>query len=321
MERSPTRIYVAGHRGMVGGAISRKLRERGVEVITRTHAELDLTDQAAVRAFFAREKPDGVVLAAAKVGGIHANNTYPADFIYENLMIEANVVHQAYVAGVQRLLFLGSSCIYPRAVEQPMREDALLTGILEPTNEPYAVAKIAGIKLCESYNRQYGTDYRSVMPTNLYGPGDNFHPENSHVMPALIRRFHEATAIGAEEVVIWGTGTPWREFLHVDDMAEASLFVFDLDKATYDANTEPMLSHINVGFGEDVTISELAHIIAQVTGFTGQIVFDTSKPDGTMRKLMDSGRLNAMGWAAKITLVEGIQETYGWFLDHHAKTS
>ncbi|RKE43585.1 MULTISPECIES: GDP-L-fucose synthase [unclassified Sphingomonas] len=307
------RIYVAGHRGMVGGAISRKLRERGAELITRTHAELDLTDQAAVRAFFASEKPDGVVLAAAKVGGIHANNTYPADFIYENLMIEANVIHQAYVAGVQRLLFLGSSCIYPRAVEQPMREDALLTGVLEPTNEPYAVAKIAGIKLCESYNRQYGTDYRSVMPTNLYGPGDNFHPENSHVMPALIRRFHEAAASGAEEVVIWGTGTPYREFLHVDDMAEASLFVFDLDKETYEANTEPMLSHINVGFGEDVTISELAHLVADVTGFTGRISFDTSKPDGTMRKLMDSGRLTSMGWKPSVALAEGVKDTYAWF--------
>jgi len=311
------RIYVAGHRGMVGGAISRKLRERGVEVITRTHAELDLTDQAAVRTFFASEKPDGVVLAAAKVGGIHANNTYPADFIYENLMIETNVVHQAYVAGVQRLLFLGSSCIYPRAVEQPMREDALLTGVLEPTNEPYAVAKIAGIKLCESYNRQYGTDYRSVMPTNLYGPGDNFHPENSHVMPALIRRFHEAATSGAEEVVIWGTGAPYREFLHVDDMAEASLFVFDLDKKTYEANTEPMLSHINVGYGEDVTIAELAHLIADVTAFSGRIVFDISKPDGTRRKLMDSSRLNGMGWKAKVVLVDGIRETYQWFLDSY----
>ncbi len=308
------RIYVAGHRGMVGGAISRKLRERGAEVITRTHAELDLTDQAAVRAFFASEKPDGVVLAAAKVGGIHANNTYPADFIYENLMIEANVIHQAYAQGVQRLLFLGSSCIYPRAVEQPMREDALLTGVLEPTNEPYAVAKIAGIKLCESYNRQYGTDYRSVMPTNLYGPGDNFHPENSHVMPALIRRFHEAAVSGAKEVVIWGTGKPWREFLHVDDMAEASLFVFDLDKETYEANTQPMLSHINVGYGEDVTISDLAQLVAAITGFTGRIAFDASKPDGTMRKLMDSGRLTAMGWKPSVALSEGVKETYAWFL-------
>jgi GDP-L-fucose synthase len=316
MEQHPMRIYVAGHRGMVGGAISRKLRERGVEVITRTHAELDLTDQAAVRAFFASEKPDGVVLAAAKVGGIHANNTYPADFIYENLMIEANVVHQAYAAGVQRLLFLGSSCIYPRAVEQPMREDALLTGVLEPTNEPYAVAKIAGIKLCESYNRQYGTDYRSVMPTNLYGPGDNFHPENSHVMPALIRRFHEAAASGAEEVVIWGTGTPYREFLHVDDMAEASLFVFDLEKETYEANTTPMLSHINVGYGEDVTIAELAHLVAEVTGFSGRTVFDISKPDGTRRKLMDSSRLTSMGWRPSITLFEGVRQTYTWFLNY-----
>lgn len=307
------RIYVAGHRGMVGGAITRKLRERGDEVITRTHAELDLTDQAAVRDFFANEKLDGVVLAAAKVGGIYANNSYPAEFIYENLMIEANVVHQAYASGVRRLLFLGSSCIYPRAVAQPMREDALLTGILEPTNEPYAIAKIAGIKLCESYNRQYNTDYRSVMPTNLYGPGDNFHPENSHVMPALIRRFHEAAQNGAEEVVIWGTGTPLREFLHVDDMADASLFVFDLAKDVYDANTTSMLSHINVGFGADITIAELARLIANVTGFEGKISFDTSKPDGTMRKLMDSSRLTAMGWGPQVNLENGIQETYQWF--------
>ncbi len=310
------RIYVAGHRGMVGGAISRELRERGVEVITRTHAELDLTDQTAVRTFFSSEKPDAVVLAAAKVGGIHANNTYPADFIYENLMIEANVIHQAYIAGVQRLLFLGSSCIYPRAVEQPMREDALLTGVLEPTNEPYAIAKIAGIKLCESYNRQYGTDYRSVMPTNLYGPGDNFHPENSHVMPALIRRFHEAVEAGAEQVTIWGTGMPRREFLHVDDMAKASLFVFDLPLESYQANTKPMLSHINVGYGEDVTIAELARLVAQVTKFTGAIVFDTTKPDGTMRKLMDSSRLEAMGWKPSVAIADGLQETYRWFLNH-----
>jgi nucleoside-diphosphate-sugar epimerase len=317
MKVHPMRIYVAGHRGMVGGAITRKLRERGDEVVTRTHSELDLTDQAAVREFFTKEKPDGVVLAAAKVGGIYANNTYPAEFIYENLMIEANVVHQAYAAGVQRLLFLGSSCIYPRAVGQPMREDALLTGVLEPTNEPYAIAKIAGIKLCESYNRQYGTDYRSVMPTNLYGPGDNFHPENSHVMPALIRRFHEAVESGLNEVVIWGTGKPCREFLHVDDMAEASLFVFDLDRETYEANTEPMLSHINVGIGEDVTIAELARMIAEVTGFKGRIIFDSEKPDGTMRKLMDSSRLNAMGWKPSIGLDEGVRQTYRWFLDHY----
>ncbi|SFG20174.1 GDP-L-fucose synthase [Novosphingobium sp. CF614] len=312
------RVYVAGHRGMVGGAISRKLIERGAEVVTRTHAQLDLTDQTAVRDFFAAEKVDAVVLAAAKVGGIHANNTYPAEFIYENLMIEANVVHQAYAAGVQKLLFLGSSCIYPRAVAQPMREDALLTGILEPTNEPYAIAKIAGIKLCESYNRQYGTDYRSVMPTNLYGPGDNFHPENSHVMPALIRRFHEAVRDGAKQVVIWGTGTPKREFLHVDDMAEASLFVLDLPPEQYAANTEPMLSHINVGYGEDVSIRDLAELIAQVIGFEGEIAFDASKPDGTMRKLMDSGRLLAMGWKPRIALADGIKETYDWFLDSKA---
>lgn len=312
------RVYVAGHRGMVGGAIARQLTARGDEVITRTHAELDLLDQQAVRDFMASERPDAVVMAAAKVGGIHANNTYPAQFIYENMMMECNVVHQAYMAGVQRLLFLGSSCIYPRAVPQPMREDALLTGVLEPTNEPYAVAKIAGIKLCESYNRQYGTDYRSVMPTNLYGPGDNFHPENSHVLPALIRRFHEAVRDGRDEVVIWGTGTPRREFLHVEDMAEASLFVLDLDQATYAANTQSMLSHINVGFGEDVSIGELAHLIAQVTGFTGRIGFDSTKPDGTMRKLMDVNRLAAMGWKARIGLEQGVRETYQWFLANHA---
>lgn len=312
------RIFVAGHRGMVGGAIARKLTERGVEVVTRTRTELDLTDQHAVRDFFVAEVVDGVVLAAAKVGGIHANNTYPADFIYENLMIECNVIHQAFASGVRRLLFLGSSCIYPRAVAQPMREDALLTGILEPTNEPYAVAKIAGIKLCESYNRQYGTDYRSVMPTNLYGPGDNFHPENSHVMPALIRRFHEATEAGAKQVTIWGTGTPRREFLHVDDMAEASLFILDLPPELYQANTEPMLSHINVGYGEDVTIADLARLVAQVTGFEGEIVFDATKPDGTMRKLMDSSRLEAMGWKPSVALADGVRETYRWFLDHVA---
>lgn len=313
------RVFVAGHRGMVGGAISRKLMDRGADVVTRTRSDLDLTNQEAVRNFFETEKIDAVVLAAAKVGGIHANNTYPADFIYENLMIECNVIHQAFAAGIQKLLFLGSSCIYPRAVAQPMREDALLTGVLEPTNEPYAIAKIAGIKLCESYNRQYGTDYRSVMPTNLYGPGDNFHPENSHVMPALIRRFHEAVEQGLDEVVVWGTGTPHREFLHVDDMADASLFVFDLDKAIYEANTEPMQSHINVGFGEDVTIAELVNLIAGVTGFTGRVSFDNSKPDGTMRKLMDSKRLSTMGWQATIGLQRGIAQTYQWFLSNAAQ--
>lgn len=312
------RIYVAGHRGMVGGAILRRLQAQGAETITRTHAELDLTDQRAVATFMATERPDAVILAAAKVGGIHANNTYPADFIYENLMIQSNVIHQAFAHGVRRLLFLGSSCIYPRMAPQPMREDALLTGTLEPTNEPYAIAKIAGIKLCESYNRQHGTDYRSVMPTNLYGPGDNFHPSNSHVLPALLRRFHEAARDNLPTVTIWGTGTPMREFLHVDDMAEASLFVLDLPREVYDANTEPMLSHINVGTGTDVTIRELATLIAEVTCFTGDIAFDTTKPDGTPRKLMDVSRLAAMGWTARTGLRDGIAETYRWFLDHAA---
>ncbi|MEM9966115.1 MAG: GDP-L-fucose synthase [Asticcacaulis sp.] len=312
------KIYVAGHRGMVGGAILRRLEARkaageAIEVITRTSGELNLTDQAAVRTFMEAERPDEVILAAAKVGGIYANNTYPAEFIYENLMIECNVIHQAYASGVKKLLQLGSSCIYPKAIPQPMREDALLTGTLEPTNEPYAIAKIAGIKLCESYNRQYGVDYRSVMPTNLYGPGDNFHPENSHVLPALIRRFHEAVRDGKDEVVIWGTGTPYREFLHVDDMAEASLFVLDLPKETYEANTEPMLSHINVGTGVDATIGDIAKIIADVTGFKGCIRFDTTKPDGTMRKLMDVSRLARMGWKSKVGLEDGLRETYAWF--------
>jgi GDP-L-fucose synthase len=299
---------------MVGGAILRRLKRQGGETITSSRAELDLTNQAAVRSFMQTSRPDAVILAAAKVGGIHANSAYPADFIYENLMIEANVIHQAFAAGVTRLLFLGSSCIYPRAVAQPMAEDALLTGVLEPTNEPYAIAKIAGIKLCESYNRQYGTDYRSVMPTNLYGPGDNFHPTNSHVMPAMMRRFHQAVKDSHDEVVVWGTGEPRREFLHVDDMAEASLFVLAVDRAVYEANTEPMLSHINVGTGTDVSISELADILADVIGFSGRIVFDTSKPDGTPRKLLDVTRLSAMGWRAKTELRNGIEETYRWFL-------
>ena len=313
------KIHVAGHRGMVGSAITRRLVARraageALEIVTRTHAELDLSDQRAVRDFMRAERPDVVILAAARVGGIHANNTYPADFIYENLMIECNVVHQAFEAGVRRLLQLGSSCIYPKQAPQPMAEDALLTGTLEPTNEPYAIAKIAGIKLCESYNRQHGVDYRSVMPTNLYGPGDNFHPENSHVLPALVRRFHEAARTGAPEVVIWGTGTPRREFLHVDDMAEASLFVLDLPKARYDAATKPMLSHINVGTGEDISILELARLVAEVTGYTGRITTDPSKPDGTFRKLMDVGRLASMGWRARIGLAEGIAATYEWYI-------
>ncbi len=310
------KIYVAGHRGMVGSAIVRRLKQVHPEarIVTRSHAELDLGDQAAVRAFLREERPDAVVLAAARVGGIHANNTYPADFIYENLMIECNVIHQAFAAGVQRLLFLGSSCIYPRDAAQPMAEDALLTGPLEPTNEPYAIAKIAGIKLCESYNRQHGVDYRSVMPTNLYGPGDNFHPENSHVLPALMRRFHEAAQAGEKEVVVWGSGRPRREFLHVDDMAAASVFVMDLPRETHAANTSPMLSHINVGTGEDVSIRELAEMLARVTGFEGTIRFDTSRPDGTPRKLLDVGRLARMGWKRSISLPEGLQTTYEWFL-------
>ncbi|MFB9223477.1 GDP-L-fucose synthase [Paracoccus cavernae] len=312
------KIYLAGHRGMVGSAILRRLQDRQqqgeeLDIVTRTHAELDLTDQAAVRDFFQSERPDAVILAAAKVGGIQANNQYPADFIYENLMIESNVIHQAYQSGVNRLLQLGSSCIYPREAQQPMSESSLLTGILEPTNEPYAIAKIAGIKLCESYNRQHGTDYRSVMPTNLYGPGDNFHPENSHVMPALIRRFDEAVAQGLAEVVIWGTGKPRREFLHVDDMAEASLYVMDLPREIYDAETEPMSSHLNVGTGSDISIAELARMVADVTGFKGRITQDVSKPDGTMRKLMDVSRLERMGWKANIALSEGVSETYSWF--------
>jgi GDP-L-fucose synthase len=312
------KIYVAGHRGMVGSAIVRHLQNQGYSnIVTRTHAELDLTNQAAVESFFKTEKPDQVYLAAAKVGGIHANNTYPADFIYDNLMMQSNVIHQAFMSGVKKLLFLGSSCIYPKLAPQPMSEDALLTGKLEPTNEPYAIAKIAGIKMCESYNRQYGQshgiDYRSVMPTNLYGPGDNYHPENSHVIPALIRRFHEAKVANTPEVVIWGTGTPRREFLYVDDMAAASVFVMSLDKVTYDSETSPMQSHINVGSGSDITIAELAKVVAKATGYPGQIVFDTSKPDGAPRKWMDSGRLNRLGWSAKVSLDEGLVNAYQHF--------
>ena len=300
---------------MVGSAIVRQLKAAGeTNIVTRTHPELDLTNQLAVRDFMQAERPEVVILAAAKVGGIYANSTYPAQFIYENLMIECNVIHQAFEAGVTKILQLGSSCIYPKAVPQPMREDALLTGILEPTNEPYAVAKIAGIKLCESYNRQYGVDYRSVMPTNLYGPGDNFHPDNSHVMPALIRRFHEAVRDGLDDVVIWGSGAPRREFLHVDDMAAASLFVLNISKDIYDRNTEPMLSHINVGTGTDVSILELAQLVAKITGYTGKISNDPSKPDGTMRKLMDFGRLAKMGWQARIELEQGLADTYKWYL-------
>jgi GDP-L-fucose synthase len=316
---SRAKIYVAGHRGMVGSAIVRALQAQGeTNIVTRIHTELDLTNQAAVQQFFAAEKPTQVYLAAAKVGGIHANNTYPADFIYQNLMMQANVIEAAFQNGVQKLLFLGSSCIYPRMAQQPMREDALLTGTLEPTNEPYAIAKIAGIKLCESYNRQYGkshgVDYRSVMPTNLYGPGDNYHPENSHVIPALIRRFHEAKLANAPSVTIWGTGTPRREFLYVDDMAAASVHVMQLPKATYDQHTTPMQSHINVGSGSDVTIAEVAQNIGQTVGYAGQIEFDTSKPDGAPRKWMDSSRLNALGWQIKVDLQHGLAVAYQDFV-------
>lgn len=314
------KIYVAGHRGMVGSAIVRNLQAKGfTNIVARTHAQLDLTNQQAVSAFFETEKPEQVYLAAAKVGGIHANNTYPAEFIYDNLMVQNNVIHQAFLNGVQKLLFLGSSCIYPKLAPQPMSEEALLTGKLEPTNEPYAVAKIAGIKMCESYNRQYGQshgiDYRSVMPTNLYGPGDNYHPENSHVIPALIRRFHEAKLSNAPEVVIWGTGTPRREFLYVDDMAAASVFVMGLDKAIYDSQTQPMQSHINVGFGSDVTINELAHAVATAIGYQGVIRFDSSKPDGSPRKWMDSSKLNTLGWKPLVGLQEGLSNAYSDLLE------
>lgn len=310
------KIYVAGHRGMVGAAILRELRQRGYQrLITRTHAELDLTDQAQVRAFFQAERPTQVYLAAAKVGGIHANDTYPAEFIYQNLMIEANVIHEASRAGVRRLLFLGSSCIYPRLAPQPIAEAALLTGVLESTNEPYAIAKIAGIKLCESYNRQYGTDYRSVMPTNLYGPGDNYHPLNSHVIPGLLRRAHDAKVGGAEELVIWGTGTVRREFLYVDDMAAASVHVMELDQATYAANTQPMLSHINVGSGTDLSIRELAELVCAAVGFQGRLVYDSTKPDGTPRKLLDTNRLRALGWQPRVSLADGLTLAYRAFLE------
>ena len=315
MLTTESKIYVAGHRGLVGSAIIRQLKERGLtQIVTRTHAELELSHQQSVQDFFAKEQPDYVIMAAAKVGGIYANNTYPAEFIYDNLMVEANVTDAAYRNNVKRLLFLGSSCIYPKAVAQPMREDALLTGALEPTNEPYAVAKIAGIKLCESYNRQYGTDFRSVMPTNLYGQGDNFHAENSHVIPALMRRFHEAKENKDKEVVIWGSGKAMREFLHVDDMASASIYVLEMDVESYTANTQPMLSHINVGTGIDCTIRELAETIKKVVGFEGVLSFDASKPDGAPRKLMNVERLKNLGWQASITLEDGLRQTYEWYL-------
>ena len=314
------KIYVAGHRGMVGSAIVRHLQAQGFDnIVCRTHEQLDLCNQAAVADFFKQEKPDQVYLAAARVGGIHANNTYPAEFIYDNLMVQNNVIHQAFLSNVKKLLFLGSSFIYPKLASQPMSEDALLTGKLEPTNEPYAIAKIAGIKMCESYNRQYGQshgiDYRSVMPTNLYGPGDNYHPENSHVIPALIRRFHEAKTSNASEVVIWGTGTPRREFLYVDDMAGACVFVMHLDKEVHDSQTQSMQSHLNVGFGSDVTIADLAKAVGEAVGYQGKICFDTSKPDGSPRKWMDSSLLNQLGWNPKIDLMSGLRNAYTSFLD------
>jgi len=317
MVMAKQRIFIAGHNGMVGSALVRQLdKNPEVQLVVRNRSELNLLDQQAVQQFFKHERIDQVYLAAAKVGGIHANNEYPAEFIYENLMIEANIIHAAHKAGVQKLLFLGSSCIYPKMAEQPMTEAALLTGTLEPTNEPYAIAKIAGIKLCESYNRQYGRDYRSVMPTNLYGENDNFHPQNSHVIPAMMRRFHEAKQAGDKQVVVWGSGKPMREFLHVNDMAAASVHVMNLDDAIYQANTQPMLSHINVGTGVDCTIRELAETMQRVVGFNGELVFDTSKPDGAPRKLMDVSRLKALGWQASISLEQGLQQTYHWFLQH-----
>ena len=309
------KIYIAGHLGLVGSAIVRQLESRGfVNLLVRTHKELDLTNQAEVQKFFQKERPDYVILAAAKVGGIHANNIYPADFIYQNMMIEANVINSAYENKVKRLLFLGSTCIYPKAAKQPMREDALLTDVLEPTNEPYAVAKIAGIKLCESYNRQHGTDFRSVMPTNLYGVNDNFHPMNSHVIPALIQRFHQAKVNNDKKVVVWGTGNAMREFLYVDDMAKASLFILELDKTIYDVNTRSMLSHVNIGTGEDVTIRKLTEVIRGVVGYKGEVVFDATKPDGAPRKLTDVSRLASMGWSYSISLEDGLKRTYEWYL-------
>ena len=321
---SNPKIYIAGHRGMVGSAILRELERKGhTNLVYRTRQELDLTNQLAVQNFFHQEKPDQVYLAAARVGGIYANNTFPAEFIYDNVMVQSNVIHQAFMHGVKKLLFLGSSCIYPRMASQPMSEDALLTGKLEPTNEPYAIAKIAGIKMCESYNRQYGAthgvDYRSVMPTNLYGPGDNYHPENSHVIPALIRRFHEAKVSGTPQVVIWGSGKPYREFLYVDDMAKASVYVMELAKEQYDQVTEPMQSHLNVGFGSDVTIAQLAQAVAKAVGYPGTIALDPTKPDGSPKKLMNSSRLNTLGWKAAVSLDDGLALAYAQFVNDHAK--
>lgn len=317
MQNFDQKIFVAGHRGMVGAAIVRQLVERGyVNILTATKDELNLVDQRAVQQFFAENQIDQVYLAAAKVGGIHANNTYPADFIYDNLMIEANVISAAHNNNVQNLLFLGSSCIYPKHAPQPMNEEALLAGALEATNEPYAISKIAGIKLCESYNRQHGRNYRSVMPTNLYGPNDNYHPLNSHVIPALLRRYHEAVVRQDDEISIWGSGSPMREFLHVDDMAAACVHVMELDRQQYQGATQDMLSHINVGTGVDCTIRELAQTLAKVTGFSGRLVFDTSKPDGAPRKLLDVQRIQSLGWKARITLEDGLRDAYRWYVEN-----
>lgn len=309
-------IFVAGHQGMVGSAIVSALKSGGDKVITATRSELDLLDQVAVRTFFEDNTIDSVYLAAAKVGGIHANNEFPAQFIYENIMIQSNIIHSAHCAGVNKLLFLGSSCIYPKLAEQPIEEGSLLTGGLESTNEPYAIAKIAGIKMCESYNRQYGRDYRSIMPTNLYGPNDNFHPENSHVIPAMMRRFHDAAMNGSKEILIWGSGNPKREFLHVEDMANASLHLMNVDSEFYRSLVTPMESHVNVGTGIDCSIKELAETLARVTGFAGRLVFDTSKPDGTLRKLLDVNRLKSLGWESSIMLEDGLSAVYSWYLDN-----
>jgi len=320
MMNSKSKIYIAGHNGMVGSAIVRKLREKGfMNIITRSSSELDLTSQQNVHNFLQDESPDYVVIAAAKVGGIHANDNYPAEFIYQNLMIEANLIHGSYLAGVNKLLFLGSSCIYPKESQQPIKEDYLLSGHLESTNEPYAIAKIAGIKLCESYNRQHGTDYRSIMPTNLYGPNDNFHPKNSHVIPALIGKFHEAKVRGKPFVEVWGSGKPMREFLHVDDMADASIYIMDIDKRILKSEVDPMLSHINIGTGTDITIKDVAKTIKEVVGFCGEIIFNTKMPDGTKRKLLDVSKMENLGWNSKITLKDGLEEVYEWFLKNKNK--